>query len=127
MSFPFAINGHSLNGGSYPALKNKGASFSIEAIDGSGAGRNQEGTVIRDLIAQKIKWQLTFAPCTSSQLANLLSLINGETFSFTYPNPVTGTSSTGSFYVGARSAPVCLCDSNGNILWDNLSFNVIEI
>lgn len=126
MAFPFKINGNELSGGAYPSVAFQGASFSIESMDGSGAGRNQNGDMIRDFIGEKIKWQLTFVPCTPAQLANLLALVDGESFQFTYPNPVTGATETRKFYCGARSSPVCLCDKQGNITWGNLTFNVIE-
>lgn len=128
--FPFKINNITLDGKStLPALKYQGASVSIEAVDGSSTGRNQSGEMIRDLITQKLKWKLEFVPCTQTQLAALLTQINGASFTFTYPDPLGRQSPPTKFYVGSRSAPVWQIDRNNNAvgLWGNVSFDVIEM
>lgn len=129
-TFPFAINGNTLDGGTLPALKYQGASYSRQAIDGSAAGRNQKGKMIRALITQKDKWHLEFAPMTPAQLKSLLEEIDEETFSFTYPDPITGTNKTKTFYVGDRSGAILKMPATNNsrsILWGNVSFDIIEM
>ena len=144
MAFPFKIDGFTLDGKSttvnqvtrtLPAIKYQGASYSRQAVDGSTAGRNQSGTMMRDMITSKDKWQLEFAPCTQEQLGNLLALLDQESFSFTYPNPMyTGSSGsatvTKTCYCGDRSAPVYKIKHTGTRyveLWGNLSFSIIEM
>ena len=133
-NFPFKIGGVPLDGSStLPALKYQGATYSIQAIDGSSTGRNQAGEMIRDLVTSKVKWQLEFIPCTQTQLYNLLNAVKNASFSFTYPDPMKSTgTTTGTFYVGDRTAPVWKIehdDSTGRDveLWGNVTFNVIEM
>ena len=132
--FPFKINGIPLDGsGTLPALKYQGASYSRQAVDSSSTGRNQSGTMIRDMITSKDKWQLEFVPCTQTQLYNLLTEIDDASFEFTYPNPMASSgTTTKDFYVGDRSAPVWKIEHNENSgrdveLWGNVTFNVIEL
>lgn len=132
MSFPFAIGGTPIDGSStLPPLKYQGASFSLEDIDSASTGRNQQGTMIRDRVATKIKWNLEFAPMTTSQLGALMHAIQGQSFSFTYPNVLSGGGGviSGTFYVGQRSAPVWKIDRNNSSggLWGNVTFNLIEM
>ncbi len=130
MSFPFMINSVPLDGSStLPALKYQGASYSRQGVDSANTGRNQAGKMIRDLITHKDKWKLEFVPCSQTQFANLLSAIDGASFSFTYPNPTGSGTVTKAFYCGDRSAPVFKIDrsASGVGLWGNLSFDVIEM
>ena len=123
----FKINNHSLNGGTYPALKYQGASYSRQAVDSANSGRNQAGDMIRDLITQKDKWRLEFAPMTPAQLHALLNEIDDAFFTFTAPSATTSSATeTKTYYVGDRSAAVLHFDTNGNPLWGNVSFDIIE-
>ena len=132
MAFPFRIGGVPLDGSStLPALKYQGASYSLESVDGSSAGRNQQGVMIRDKIADKVKWQLEFAPCNQAKLSALLAVVKPASFSFTYPDPSKSSgTTTGTFYVGARSTPVWKIEHTGNRdveLWGNVTMNFIEM
>lgn len=140
MVFPFRINNIPLDGTStLPALKYQGASYSLESVDGSSAGRNQQGVMIRDKISDKVKWQLEFAPCTQDKLSALLEAVKPASFDFTYPDPTkpSGTA-TKKFYVGARSSPVWkIVHEDGRLehefvnrevqLWGNITMNFIEM
>lgn len=115
-----------LDGTSGPAIKYQGATYQREAVDGSTTGRNQEGDMIRDFITQKVKWQLEFSPCTRAQLSALLSVVDGEKFTFTYPS-ICGAGS-GEFYVGSRSAPfIFYSDAVDDWLCGGLTMNFIEL
>lgn len=139
MAFPFQINGFTLDGKpstvsgttkTLPALKYQGATYSRQAVDSANTGRNQSGKMIRDLITQKDKWKLEFVPCTQEQMKALLDEIDGASFSFTYPNPTGSSTTTKTFYVGDRSAPVYKIKHSGTRIvemWGNLTFNVIEL
>lgn len=143
-NFPFKINNIPLDGsGDLPALKYQGASYSRQAIDSSATGRNQQGTMIREQVASKDKWQLEFVPCEQAKLGKLLSALDSASFSFTYPDPLYGSGVSGhtsitrtaTFYCGDRSAPVFLIEHTPSTtgasrkvgLWGNLKFNVIEL
>ncbi len=121
MAVPFQINGVRLDGSStLPALKFGGATYSRQAVDSANTGRNQSGELIRDLITQKDKWRLEFAPCSSTQLTALLNQIDSAFFTFTSPF------GSKTFYVGDRTAGVLKIDKNGNAVWGNISFDIIE-
>ena len=124
----FKIGSLPLNGVSLPMPAHNGAIFSVQDIDSAETGRNQDGTLMRERVATKVKWQLTFPPLSRAMLASLLnSDIKNPTFSFTYPNPYSATGTiTKTCYVGDRTAPMYSMAS-GMPMWENVSFNVIEI
>lgn len=130
VAFPFRLGQVALDGKStLPAIKYQGASFSLNAVDSASAGRNQSGTMIRDMVTTKIKWQLEFVPCNQTQLSNLLNAISGSFFEFTYPDPLKASgTSTKTFYVGDRSAPVWEVDRTNESagLWGNVKMDFIE-
>lgn len=126
MSSKFAINGVYLNGANLPDIGFDGATCIVSDVDSAESGRNQLGTMIRDRVAVKIKWQLSFPPMSPTMLKNLLSAISASSFSFTYPDPRTGEQSTGTFYVGDRTSPV-YSEVGGLPFWKGASFNIIEM
>lgn len=126
MSTPFKINGVSLDGVHLPEPAHKGAVFSIQDIDSSETGRNQQGTLMRDRVATKIKWQLTFPPLSQQMLSSLLGALSSAQFSFTYPDPLKSSgTSTVSCYVGDRTAPV-YSTSEDLPMWENVSFSIVQ-
>ncbi|MGN0546878.1 MAG: DUF6711 family protein [Acutalibacteraceae bacterium] len=123
----FAIDGVKLDGTTLPEIAHEGATFSIQDIDSSNSGRNAYGSMIRDRVAVKVKWQLSFPPMSQAKLSALLKAVSSESFQFTYPDP---TSSSGvitkNCYVGDRTAPLySLID--GVMLWKNVSFGIVEL
>ncbi len=130
MSKPFAINGVPLDGDNLP--EPAGATFSVQDIDSAETGRNQAGDMMRDRVAVKIKWQLTFPPLSRTMLANLLNAVAGTEFKFTYPDPFSPTgTATKTCYVGDRISPAYSTaddENDGGIpVWENVSFSVIEM
>lgn len=130
MSKPFAINGISLDGLILP--EPAGATFSVQDIDSSETGRSQTGTMIRDRVAVKIKWQLTFPPLSRTMVANLLNALSSTDFQFTYPDPLSATgTATKTCYVGDRIAHAYSTaddENDGGIpVWENVSFSIIEM
>lgn len=122
----FAIDGVALDGISLPEIAFGGASCTVSDVDSAQSGRNQNGEMIRDRVAVKIKWQLSFPPLTPNLMKNLLNAVSAPSFSFTYPDPRSGTTSTGMFYVGDRTTPV-YSEVEGLPFWENISFSVIEM
>lgn len=136
--YPFKINDVPLDGSStLPAVHWQNASWSLEDIDSSNAGRNQNGTLMRDRVAVKIKWNLEIIPTNHKQMAAILKAMSAQSFSFTYPDPrkdpdsSDGALTTGTFHVGSRSASpwkINANDGNGNVsMWGYLTFNLIEL
>lgn len=122
----FAINGVALDGVSLPKIVFGGASCTVSDVDSAQSGRNQKGDMIRDRVAVKIKWQLSFPPLSPYMMKKLLTAISVPSFSFTYPDPRSGTTSTGTFYAGDRTMPV-YSEVDGLPFWENISFSVIEM
>ena len=87
--------------------------------------RNANGDLIRDRIAVKRKLNCEWGPLTNSDISALLSKVTATLFSVTYPDPLTGSNETKTFYVGDRHSPVYTIRNNIP-LWEGLSMNFIE-
>lgn len=123
----FAINGVLLDGNTLPTPAIKGATFSVQDIDSAETGRNQNGDMIRERVATKIKWQLTFPPLSRKMLAPLLNALSPIQFQFTYPDPYkTSGTTTKTCYVGDRTTPIYSMVS-GVPMWESVSFSIVEI
>ncbi len=123
----FKIAGIALDGNTLPEPAHGGAVFSVQDIDSAETGRNQSGEMMRDRVATKIKWQLTFPPLNRVLCANLLNALSGVTFNFTYPDPfLTSGTTTKTCYVGDRTTPI-YSTASGMPMWENISFSIIEV
>ena len=125
----FQIKGVPLDGdpNHLPEPAKGGAVFSVQDIDSSETGRNQNGDMMRERVATKIKWQFTFPPLNRQMLANLLNALTGVTFEFTYPDPfkASGTT-TKTCYVGDRTTPIYSMVDNVP-MWENVSISIVEM
>jgi hypothetical protein len=123
----FKINGVALNGVSLPEPAHGGAIFSVQDIDSAETGRNQNGDMMRERVATKIKWQFTFPPLNREKCSALLNAISGVTFELEYPDPykASGTT-TKTCYVGDRTTPI-YSTASGMPMWENISFSIVEI
>ena len=101
----------------------------ISDLDSSQTGRNQSGYMFRDRIrggsTAPRTISITFPPLTGAQVKTILTAVSPSSVSVKYPDPYTGTTRTGTFYVGDRSVPVHSV-SNGTVYWDGFSFDLIE-
>lgn len=89
------------------------------------AGRNARGNLIRDRVAVKRKLECEWGPLRNSEISQILQAVRNEFFSVEYPDPMTGTKQTKTFYVGDRSSPA-LFEDKGQMLWHGLKMNLIE-
>ena len=118
---------HVMNGVELPEPAHGGAIFSVQDIDSAETGRNQNGEMMRERVATKIKWQFTFPPLSRKHLANLLNAISDVTFDLEYPDPFSESGMVlKECYVGDRTAPAYSM-ANGMPMWENVSFSVIEM
>lgn len=123
----FKINGVPLDGRSLPEPAHGGAIFSVQDIDSAETGRNQEGTMMRERVATKIKWQFTFPPLNRAMCSAILNAIADVTFELEYPDPFSPTEmATKTCYVGDRTAPA-YSTAYGMPMWENIAFSVVEI
>ncbi len=105
----------------------------LQDIDSSETGRNQSGDLMRDRVAggskAKRKVSCSWKGLTQSEISELLREMGGVSFPITYPDPYSGTFRTATVYVGDRSAPIFRngADSNGEIIWESMSANFVEL
>ena len=110
-----------------PYIAFEGLKYSMQAVDGPAAGRTQSGDMVRDVVAYKIRWDVTCKPLNSSELSTILTLIKPESFNLRFLNPETNTTKTGSFYSNNVPAQFKLHRANGEEIWAGVAFPLIEI
>lgn len=87
--------------------------------------RTADGTLHRDRIAVKRQIELSWNALKWNDLSAILTAMKDEFFQVTYPDPMTGTTQTKTFYVGDRKAPVAM-ERNGITWWRGLQLTLIE-
>lgn len=115
-----------VNGVEFPKFPSTYQVTVSDLDDGSTTTRTMDGILHRDRIAVKQKIELTYNVLTGEELATTLQAIQDVFFEVTYPDPVTNAESTGTFYVGNRTAPVGKRDEDGSLYWVGVAFNFIE-
>jgi hypothetical protein len=109
-----------------PYIALEGLKYSRNDVDAPNAGRTQDGTMVRDRVATKIRWDVTCTPLTSDKLSLILTLIQPEIFNLKYLDPMTNTVKIGSFYSNNVPAQFKLHRANGEEVWAGLTFPVVE-
>ena len=99
--------------------------YDMDSEDGS--GRNQQGLMLRDRVASKVKLVCKFPPLKGDDVSALLQAIDNVFFELEYPDAYTGKRRTMTCYVGDRTIPAYSIDKDtGEILWNGVSANFIE-
>ncbi len=90
--------------------------------------RSASGLLIRNPIAQKVKFELEFAPMNKAELQALMSMMDSEKFAVTYEDIITGAIKSGDFYHNDFSiTPHWIKnDENTNVIHEVFSINLIE-
>lgn len=105
------------------------SSFTWGLMDNSASdgGRVQDDsdTMFKNRTSQKRKLQLSWNGLSKEDAATVLQAFNPEYISVTYPDAMSGTDQTRTFYVGDRTAPMKIW-TVGNKRYEQLSFNIIE-
>lgn len=101
----------------------------IYDVDAATTGRNAAGTMIRDRVARKHKFNCKWAALSHDQLTLLLQATQDSAFNLTAVDIFTGTRTTFRVYVGDRSAPVYWYPSSNTNTWmyAALTMNFIEL
>lgn len=94
-------------------------------VSAADSGRDQTGTMYVNQVTQKVKLECEFTGLTWQQGSQLLQACDSEYVSVQYPDMLTGTMQTKTFYTGDREGDVYLWWSNKKIL-SSLTFNFIE-
>lgn len=101
-------------------------SFQVDISDVDGeTSRNAMGNMIRDRIATKRKLSCEWPALSMGEMSVLLQAVKNVFFTVEYPDPMEGTNSEKTFYVGDRSMPVYMV-KDGQIVWEGLTMNFIE-
>ena len=102
-------------------------SVGYQTIDADTGGRNASGTMVRDIISEKVKLEIKWGPLSDGEIFDVLNAVDHAFFEASYPNPKTGGMATKTFYVGDRTAPLYSWNEKfGAIKWQGLSMNFIE-
>jgi hypothetical protein len=99
--------------------------FNVSLEDIVKAERNCGGTIVIDRIATKRKLELSWTYLPSEDMTTLLSAVANVFFQVSYPDPLTGTERTATFYAGSKSSEG-LMYKEGKMTWKGLKFNMIE-
>lgn len=101
--------------------------FGVMDLDGE-TTRNAAGKLVRDVIRKGIrKIDLEWGPLSDSEISTILNAVSGSFFTVTYPDAMTGSQQTRTFYVGDRTTPsYSWNDRYKAFKWQGLSFNLIE-
>lgn len=101
----------------------------IYDVDAATTGRNAAGTMIRDRVAIKRKFNCKWAALTQTQLTTILNATEEASFRLTVVDPKSATRQTYWVYVGDRSMPVYWYPSSDTTSWmyASLSMNFIEM
>lgn len=100
-------------------------SWGLKDVSDSASGRTQDAVMHKNRVAQKRKLSLSWAGPTPEEASIILKAFNPEYFSVKYPDAMSGTYETRTFYVSDRSAPVKIWTIR-NKRYESLSFEVIE-
>lgn len=97
----------------------------LDLDDADATTRTADGTMTRDRIAVKRQIEMSWNALTWANLSSIITAMQNEFFTFEYPDSMTGTQQTKTFYVGNRSSPVAI-DKNGVIWWSGLELTLTE-
>lgn len=89
-----------------PAPKKNGIIITKEKIWSKNAGRTAGGKMVGDIVAYKMKLQITWPPLNRTQAALIDSAVSPSFFSVTFTNPAQNSRTTKTFYAGTPSYPV---------------------
>ena len=95
----------------------------VSALDASG-DRDATGELHRDMVATKVPIKLKFKTWDWEMIQRVVSMVSGESFDFTFPNPATMSLTTMKAYAGDREFGVVLTNPDGSYMGD-LNFSVI--
>ena len=101
----------------------------IYDVDAATTGRNAAGTMIRDRVARKHKFNYKFPPLSQADATEILNAVQDVSFTLTTASPETGAKTNYRVYVGDRSLPVYWMPTHDNASWlySSLSLNLIEM
>lgn len=100
--------------------------WSIQTISSADTGRDQDGLMQKDDIADKRKIELTWTALTKEDTHDILVAIHHKYINATFYDPLIGDEATFEMYGGDKAAPVYTWQPNGQKMYASLSVNLIE-
>lgn len=99
-----------------------------ESLATDDSGRTADGIMHVDYIFSRIrKLQIEMPPMTPQEVHRLLSLVQGQTYSIKYYDPLADAVKEIEVYTSGSSADCYSGVLNSNGLWQGVSFNAIEL
>ncbi len=108
-----------------PFIKPGGLKWQRNDLDSEDAGRTMDGTMHRDRVAEKTRWDNECIPLTTAQANLLLNLIRPVFITVQITDPQDGLV-TRQFYSNNAPATVMRIQEDGTALWEGISFPLIE-
>lgn len=119
MAKQFKINGITFK-------PNSDFQVNYEPCHGDGSGRNLSAEMDLRIVAWKFTVSANFTNMTDNAISNLMKQLTASEFmQVTYPSPLEGKETTGTFYVSALNINHKVMTENDVNMWD-ISFKLIE-
>lgn len=99
--------------------------WSLQDVSAADSGRDTTGYMYKNMVTQKRKLELEFSGYTWHECSQLLKVINAEYFTVKYPDMLSETLETRTFYAGDRECPVYTWWDGQKII-SKISVNFIE-
>ena len=80
--------------------------WGLQDVSAGESGRTDDAVMHKNRVDQKRKLKLEWVGKTWKETAEIMQAVNPEYISVRYPDMMTGTYQTRTFYVGDRTAPV---------------------
>ena len=101
--------------------------FKVERYNVSTMDRLANAQMVGDLVAKKLKFYFTYDFITSQHLDAILSAIwDAPGLFFTLLYQYQGQTKSATVYVGSIPSELYRAQDNGQWVWQNVSFNLIE-
>ena len=118
----FKINGVDIT----PYIANRGLKWQRSDLEAPGSGRALDGTLMRNRVATKIRWDVTCIPLTTAQASLVLTAVMPVWVEVTYTDPQLGRDVTKTMYSNNNPASFLMRKSDGSEYWDGITFPLIE-
>lgn len=109
-----------------PYIAFGGIKWSRNDVDGANAGRMQDGTMQRDRISTKYRWDVTCRPLSAVEQSTILQLIQPEYITVRYTDPLNNIVSEDEYYSNNFPSTYLIKHTNGTEYWTGLAFPVIQ-
>lgn len=120
-SFHFVIDGYDFS----KIITYKGLKWTRNDIDSANAGRNLAGRMNRGRVVTKVKFEVSCIPLRQEIVHKVLLIIHPEYVDVHYVDPLHGER-TVQFYSNNVPTTFCTQATDGSLLWDDLSFPLVE-